>query len=126
MSNQATNQEREELLAQIAALEEQQKALKAKNNAILSEERKLFRLAVSSKGGISVYGFGRFPVTLYPDQMANLLSHASEIIQFMNANKAKTDGIAKERREAKAAAVQAPKVASPAEVLKQLVLSLQK
>ena len=44
---------------------------------------------VSEKGGVSVYGLGRFPVTLYQEQWDTLLSHISELREFINANKSK-------------------------------------
>ena len=42
---------------------------------------------VSEKGGVSVYGLGRFPVTLYLEQWDTLLSHAAELREFIEANK---------------------------------------
>lgn len=44
------------------------------------------KLAVSLKGAVSVYGLGRFPVTLYREQMARLLADAKDITQFMTDN----------------------------------------
>jgi hypothetical protein len=43
-------------------------------------------MKVSEKGGVSVYGLGRFPVTLYQEQWNKLLEHAEEIRAFINAN----------------------------------------
>jgi hypothetical protein len=40
-------------------------------------------LKVSEKGGVSVYGLGRFPVTLYKEQWAKLLGMADEIRAFI-------------------------------------------
>lgn len=85
-----------------AALEEQLAALKAENAKLLKEQRSEWRLQVSEKGGVSVYGFGRFPVTLYPESMIKLLDHADEIKAFIAANKAQLDSIAKARKAAKA------------------------
>lgn len=45
------------------------------------------RFKVSEKGAVSVYGLGRFPVTLYLDQWDKLLSHADELRAFMETNK---------------------------------------
>jgi len=45
------------------------------------------RLKVSEKGAVSVYGLGRFPVTLYLEQWDKLLSHADELRAFIEANK---------------------------------------
>ncbi len=43
-------------------------------------------LKVSEKGGVSVYGLGRFPVTLYREQWEKLLSMADEIREFIGQN----------------------------------------
>ena len=43
-------------------------------------------LKVSEKGGVSVYGLGRFPVTLYKEQWQKLLSMAEEIKKFIAEN----------------------------------------
>ena len=45
------------------------------------------RFKVSEKGAVSVYGLGRFPVTLYLEQWHKLLSHADELRAFIEANK---------------------------------------
>ena len=45
-------------------------------------------MKVSEKGAVSVYGFGRFPVTLYSQQMTELLDMADDIRAFMVANAA--------------------------------------
>ena len=46
---------------------------------------------VSEKGGVSVYGLGRFPVTLYMEQWDALLSHAAGLREFIEANKVETE-----------------------------------
>jgi hypothetical protein len=43
-------------------------------------------MKISEKGGLSVYGLGRFPVTLYKEQWTRLLSHAEEIKKFLQEN----------------------------------------
>lgn len=45
-------------------------------------------LKVSAKGAVSLYGLGRFPVTLYASQWAAILSQAAEITAFLVENKA--------------------------------------
>ena len=45
------------------------------------------RLKVSEKGAVSIYGMGRFPVTLYKEQWLKLLEMADEIRAFIDANK---------------------------------------
>jgi len=42
---------------------------------------------VSEKGAVSVYGLGRFPVTLYLEQWDALLTHGAELREFIEANK---------------------------------------
>lgn len=51
-------------------------------------------MKVSEKGGVSVYGLGRFPVTLYKEQWVRLLDMAEEIRAFIRENEAslKTKG----------------------------------
>jgi len=44
-------------------------------------------LRVSEKGAVSVYGLGRFPVTLYQEQWQKLLANAEEIREFIEANR---------------------------------------
>jgi hypothetical protein len=41
------------------------------------------RLKISEKGGLSVYGLGRFPVTLYKEQWSRLLDHVDDIKKFL-------------------------------------------
>ncbi|MDP2605191.1 MAG: hypothetical protein Q8S00_21825 [Deltaproteobacteria bacterium] len=64
--------------------------LEAENKALREqvEQRKTgqLRLKVSEKGGLSLYGLGRFPVTLYKEQWARLLDYADEIRSFLKAN----------------------------------------
>lgn len=45
-----------------------------------------FRLKVSEKGAVSIYGMGRFPVTLYQEQWLRILDHAVEIREFISDN----------------------------------------
>jgi hypothetical protein len=47
------------------------------------------RFKVSEKGAVSVYGLGRFPVTLYFEQWERLLSNIEELRSFIDANKSK-------------------------------------
>jgi hypothetical protein len=44
---------------------------------------------VSDKGGVSVYGLGRFPVTLYYEQWIKLLDRAQDLRDFLEENKGK-------------------------------------
>jgi hypothetical protein len=64
--------------------------LEAENKSLREqvEQRKpgQLRLKVGEKGGLSVYGLGRFPVTLYKEQWIRLLDHAEEIKAFLKEN----------------------------------------
>jgi hypothetical protein len=44
---------------------------------------------VGEKGGVSVYGLGRFPVTLYYEQWVRLLDSAEKLREFLEENKSK-------------------------------------
>ena len=46
-------------------------------------------MKVSEKGAVSIYGMGRFPVTLYKEQWLKLLDMSDEIRAFITANGAK-------------------------------------
>lgn len=68
-------------LARIKELEAQLAAAKqAKQNSI--------GLRVSEKGAVSIYGLGRFPVTLYAGQWERILAVADEVRAFIKANQA--------------------------------------
>ena len=60
--------------------------LRAENAALKSRGPKAVSLKVSEKGGVSVYGLGRFPVTLYKEQWAKLLDIADDIRAFIKAH----------------------------------------
>jgi hypothetical protein len=62
--------------------------LRAENEA-LKRPRGQTSLRVSEKGALSVYGLGRFPVTLYREQWEKLLGMADEIRQFIVENDGK-------------------------------------
>ena len=64
--------------------------LRAENAALKasSARRGSVSFKVSEKGGVSVYGLGRFPVTLYKEQWAKLLDLADEIRAFIKAHDA--------------------------------------
>ncbi len=72
------------------ASEEELKAeidrLRAENATLKKPARGQISLKVSEKGGLSVYGMGRFPVTLYREQWEKLLAMADEIRKFIAEN----------------------------------------
>ena len=70
---------KEELLARIAELEAQAGSKKKGN----------LEFRVGEKGGVSVYGLGRFPVTLYYEQWIRLLDVADNLRSFLEDNKSR-------------------------------------
>jgi hypothetical protein len=63
--------------------------LKAENETLKSRASRAISMKVSEKGGVSIYGLGRFPVTLYKEQWAKLLDMADEIRAFLKDNDSK-------------------------------------
>jgi hypothetical protein len=61
--------------------------LRAENEALKKGTTKGVSLKVSEKGGVSVYGLGRFPITLYQEQWLKLLDMADDIRTFIAAHK---------------------------------------
>ncbi|HTD60984.1 MAG TPA: hypothetical protein VK679_10050 [Gemmatimonadaceae bacterium] len=57
--------------------------LRKENEALKKGVAKGVSLKVSEKGGVSVYGLGRFPITLYKEQWAKLLDMAEDIRAFI-------------------------------------------
>lgn len=70
------------------AMKQELERLRAENNALKKTSAKGLSLKISEKGGVSVYGLGRFPVTLYKEQWTKLLGMADEIRAFITANDA--------------------------------------
>ena len=70
---------KEELLARIAELEKRAEAKKSGN----------LEFKVGGKGGVSVYGLGRFPVTLYYEQWLRLLDVTEDLRAFLEENKSR-------------------------------------
>ena len=70
----------EELKARLLELEKQQGGARRTSS---------LEFRVSEKGGVSVYGLGRFPVTLYYEQWIRLLDAAEQLRQFLEENKSK-------------------------------------
>lgn len=69
-----------ELIAEIERLKKENDALKTLKGAGLT-------IRASQKGGVSVFGLGRFPVILYKSQWIRLLSVANAILDFIETNK---------------------------------------
>jgi len=66
-------------MARIAELEKQ----------VGSKKSGRLEFRVSEKGGVSVYGLGRFPVTLFYEQWQRLLGTADQLHAFLEENKGK-------------------------------------
>ena len=63
--------------------------LKAENDALKKRSDRKLALKVSEKGAVSLYGLGRFPVTLYKEQWLKLLDMTDEINAFIKENDGK-------------------------------------
>lgn len=66
-------------------LKQEVERLKAENMKLKKPARDIY-LKVSQKGGVSLYGLGRFPVTLYKGQWERLLDKKEDIITFISEN----------------------------------------
>jgi len=75
------------ILQDNAALLAEIERLKA-DNARLQAKRSTVSFKVSSKGGLSVYGLGRFPVTLYRSQWERLNTAMPQVMAYIEANAA--------------------------------------
>jgi hypothetical protein len=73
-------------MAEDDALRAEIERLRRENEALKRGGTKALSLKVSEKGGVSVYGLGRFPLTLYKEQWARLLDMADDIRTFITAN----------------------------------------
>ena len=71
----------EELKAELERLRKENEALKKGASSGI-------HMKVSEKGAVSIYGLGRFPVTLYKEQWLKLLDMSADIRTFIAANKA--------------------------------------
>jgi hypothetical protein len=76
-------------MATEADLQAELEKLKAENAALKARGGKGVSMKVSEKGGVSVYGLGRFPVTLYQEQWLKLLDLAEDIRSFIRENEPK-------------------------------------
>jgi hypothetical protein len=63
--------------------------LRAENAQLKNKDKGGITLKVSEKGAVSLYGMGRFPVTLYKEQWLRILGNASEIETFIHDNESR-------------------------------------
>jgi hypothetical protein len=61
--------------------------LRQENEALKKGATRGVSIKVSEKGGVSVYGLGRFPITLYQEQWLKLLDMSDELRAFIAAHK---------------------------------------
>ena len=67
-------------------MKEELERLRAENERLKKRSSKGVTMKVSEKGALSVYGLGRFPVTLYKEQWQRLLDMAEDIRSFIEEN----------------------------------------
>jgi hypothetical protein len=67
-------------------IKEELERLRAENERLKKRSSRGVTMKVSEKGGLSVYGLGRFPVTLYKEQWIRLLDMAEDIKTFIREN----------------------------------------
>ena len=72
----------EDVTAELERLKRENEALREQSKAKPGQ----ISLKVSAKGAVSVYGLGRFPVTLYQEQWLKLLDRSDEIRNFIRLN----------------------------------------
>jgi len=75
-------------MADDLAVQAELERLKAENAALKAQATRGISIKVSEKGGVSVYGLGRFPVTLYKEQWTKLLDLAEDIRGFIKSHEA--------------------------------------
>ena len=80
MAETPSNPEGNELQAEL-------ERLRSENARLKREEKGGLRLKVSGKGAVSVYGLGRFPVTLYQEQWVRLLAIGDDIRAFIEEHR---------------------------------------
>ena len=71
-----------EMKVELERLQKENESLKARTSKGIS-------LKVSEKGGVSVYGMGRFPITLYKEQWIKLLDMSDDLRRFIEENSSK-------------------------------------
>ena len=60
--------------------------LRAENAALKARSAKAVRLQVSAKGGVSLYGLRRFPITFYADEWEKILEMSADVLSFIREN----------------------------------------
>jgi hypothetical protein len=73
-------------MAEQEDLQAELERLRAENEALKTRATRELRLQVSQKGGVSLYGIRRFPVTFYADEWDRILGMADEVRAFIREN----------------------------------------
>lgn len=81
-NNQTQAQDNNSLQAQLEALRKENESLRLAKGLVAGG----VTIKVTDKGGFSVYGLGRFPVTLYREQWTRLLDAADQVKAYIEAN----------------------------------------
>jgi hypothetical protein len=79
LQSQLSSMSAEQMLAEMARLRAENEALRAKPVARVT-------MKVSEKGALSLYGMGRFPVTMYKEQWLRVLAMGDDIRAFITAH----------------------------------------
>jgi hypothetical protein len=73
-------------MAEQEDLQAELERLRAENEALKTRATRELRLQVSQKGGVSLYGIRRFPITFYADEWDRILGMANEVRAFIREN----------------------------------------
>src|SRR5271165_3442364 len=76
----------------VAALNQARQENEVLRTEVAAKQDRALSFKVSEKGGLSVYGLGRFPVTLYGNQWKKLLAVAKDIATFIDKNQGQGPG----------------------------------
>lgn len=82
--NDSIDAQLQQLIAENARLKQEKEAAEAKLTS-----GPMINIKLSPKGGVSVYGLGRFPTTLYKEQWERLGQAMPDILQFIELNESK-------------------------------------
>ena len=72
-----------------AEMQAELERLRAENAQLKNKDKGGLTLKVSEKGAVSLYGMGRFPVTIYKEQWLRILASAAEIETFIRENESR-------------------------------------
>jgi len=73
-------------MAEQEDLQAELERLRAENETLKTRATRELRLQVSQKGGVSLYGIRRFPITFYADEWDRILGMANEVRAFIREN----------------------------------------